>query len=101
MPGGPDNPRILAFKISGQGGITDLAFNLPLEHDDPVITRAARSLVLTEWKVVKTQAEMQDKMREALEQLRQYEGGSLGDTELTRTRYIVLVSGESLVAPLT
>jgi hypothetical protein len=42
---------------------------------------------------------MQNKAEEALEQLRQYEGGSLGATELMRTRYIVLVSEEDLVAP--
>jgi hypothetical protein len=75
------------------------SFNQPLEVDDPVITRAARALVLTEWKAPKTETEMRNKVSEALEQLRQYEGGVLGATELTRTRYIVLVSKERLIAP--
>jgi hypothetical protein len=68
----------------------------PLNADAPVVQRAARALVLTEWKIAGTAAEMQTKVKEAREQIKQYVGGVLGDTELTRTRYIVIVTTQAL-----
>lgn len=90
---------ILAFKISGQRGITDLAFNEPFEQDDAALSLAARGVVLTEWKVAKTASEVNTRAQEAIEQTKQYKSGTLGDMELVNTRYIVIVSDVYFQAP--
>jgi hypothetical protein len=90
---------ILAFKVDGQRGITDLVFSEPLDVNSPVVHRAARALVLTEWKIANKSADVRAKADEAREQLKDYEGGTLGDIELTRTRFIIIVSEDRFQPP--
>ena len=90
---------ILAFKVSGQRGVTDLAFNEPLQPDDPITAKVARAIVLTEWKVAKTSSEVERRAKEARAQVREYVGGVFGTLELTRTRYIIILSKESIHPP--
>ncbi|THI90456.1 MAG: hypothetical protein CAF41_003545 [Nitrospira sp. CG24A] len=90
---------IWAFKVVAPGGATDLVFGDPVERHAEIMKRTARALVLTEWKLIKSQDEMTRKAQEAREQAAIYSGGVLGDAELKRTRYIVLVCQLDLPSP--
>lgn len=90
---------IWAFKVVAPGGATDLVFDDPVERHAEIMRRTARALVLTEWKLIKSQNEMTTKAQEAREQAEIYSGGVLGDAELKRTRYIVLVCQLDLLPP--
>jgi hypothetical protein len=82
---------IWAFKVNAPGSATDLVFGDPIEGHSPVMRRAARALVLTEWKLVRNPGEIKAKAEEARGQTNFYSTGVLGDIELKGTRYIVLV----------
>lgn len=84
---------IWAFKANAIGERTDLILGVPLEIDEGVIG-AARGMVLTEWKLVRTKDDPDVKKAEAREQANRYSGGGLAGFELDRERYLVLV-GES------
>ncbi len=90
---------IWAFKFMAPGGATDLVFGDPVEHHSQVVRRTARTLILTEWKLVRSLAEIATKAQEAREQAAIYSGGVLGDTQLKRTRYVVLVCQPDLSPP--
>lgn len=90
---------IWAFKVMALGGATDLVFGDPVEHHSQVVRRTARTLILTEWKLVRSPAEIAAKAQEARDQAAIYSGGVLGDTELKRTRYVVLVCQPDLSPP--
>ena len=62
-----------AFKAHGAGARTDLILGTPIKQDDiDRAARAAETMVLTEWKCVRTPSELAAKHEEALSQLRQY-----------------------------
>lgn len=82
---------IWAFKFVAPGGATDLVFGDPVEQHSQVVRKTARALVLTEWKLVRRPDEIMTKAQEGLEQAAIYSGGLLGDAELKRTRYVILV----------
>jgi hypothetical protein len=82
---------IWAFKVGAPGGATDLVFNDPVDKYESIMRRTARVLVLTEWKLINRSTEISAKAQEARTQAELYSGGVLGDAELKRTRYIVLV----------
>jgi hypothetical protein len=90
---------IWAFKVVAPGGATDLIFGDPVEKYAGIMRRTARALVLTEWKLIKNQDEITSKSQEARAQAEIYSGGVLGDAELKRTRYIVLVCESGLTPP--
>lgn len=90
---------IWAFKFIAPGGATDLVFGDSVEKHGQVMRRTARALILTEWKIVKRSGDMMTKAQEARDQAELYSGGVLGDTELKRTRYIVLVCESDLTPP--
>ncbi len=87
---------ILAFKINAAGARTDLVFQEPIKTSD--VSRSAEGLVLTEWKVVKEEAETDRKAQEAIEQTKLYTDSALAGIELRNYRYIVLVSANQLLA---
>lgn len=76
------------FKMSGVGAATDLVFNDPIQAELSAIQRTGRLLVLTEWKRVREERELDEKAAEAVTQAQQYASGVLGALELKRTRYI-------------
>ncbi len=88
-----------AFKVTGIGAATDLVFNDPVEGHSSIIKRTARGLVLTEWKLVKTAKQLNEKAQEGRLQAAKYSKGILGGSELKAIRYIVLVSKSDLTAP--
>ena len=89
---------VWAFKVDAIGGKTDLVLNEPLSPASP-IESTADALVLTEWKVVKTHGDMQDKIKEALKQAELYSSGVLGGIEIANYRYLVMVSERMMKMP--
>ena len=90
---------IWAFKFVAPGGATDLVFGDPIEQHAQVVRRTARALVLTEWKLVKPPNKITVKAEEGRNQAALYSAGVLGDAELKRTRYVVLVCKSELTPP--
>jgi hypothetical protein len=82
---------IWAFKITGSGAATDLVYQEPLVQS-PILQRTARALVLTEWKKAKDDSTARAQSESAIAQAQLYASGVLGDMELKRTRYIILIS---------
>ena len=89
---------VWAFKAHGEKGRTDLILNEPLS-DTSLIEKTSTALVLTEWKVVKADKDLADKIREAFEQTKLYVSGVLGGIELANYRYLVMVSEKSMKMP--
>jgi hypothetical protein len=89
---------VYGFKAVGAGAATDLILGTAIGADDPDLINA-RVLALTEWKAVRSPAEVAAQAEDARRQARQYSAGLLAGTELQRTRYIVLVSETELVMP--
>lgn len=89
---------IWAFKVSAEGERTDLVFGEPLPADDD-LQRAAEAIVLTEWKLVREDSELDDRIAEAASQAQLYRAGVLGGLELANYRYLVFVSQDSLEMP--
>ena len=89
---------IWAFKAHAEQGRTDLILNEPLS-DTSLIERTSTALVLTEWKAVRKESELDTKIKEAYEQTKLYRAGVLGGVELTNYRYLVMVSEKSMKMP--
>lgn len=77
--------------LKGGHAETDLVFGEEVNDVGAGISRAARAIVLTEWKIVSDPKDIEQKAREARRQTDEYEAGVLGDLELKGTRYIILV----------
>ena len=89
---------IFAFKITAEGERTDLVFqdiagNLADEK------RYADGIVLTEWKIVRSEKEAENRFADAKTQAERYAKGVLGGSELTGYRYLVVVSGPQVNVP--
>ena len=89
---------IWAFKANATGGKTDLILNEPLPST-AIIESAADTLVLTEWKLVKSPNELQNKIQEAQKQAEIYSSDVLGGIEIRNYRYLVMVSKNRLEMP--
>lgn len=89
---------VWAFKANATGARTDLILNEPL----PVsltLESAADALVLTEWKLVKSQRDLNAKIQEALKQTEIYSSDVLGGLEIKNYRYLVMVSKKRMEMP--
>jgi hypothetical protein len=89
---------IWAFKASAAGERTDLVLGEKLQIT-PEIESASEALVLTEWKLVRTAAELNPKSAQAFEQAKLYSTGSLAGFELASRRYLIMVSKGRLEMP--
>jgi len=89
---------IWAFKANAEGERTDLVLGEPL-MDLAEAQTTADALVLTEWKLVRTERELQEKITQAHVQAARYAGGSLAGFELAQYRYLVMVSEKNLHMP--
>ena len=89
---------IWAFKVNAAGGRTDLIMNEPLPSFTE-IEGAVDALVLTEWKLVRTNAELFGKIESAKRQAAIYSTGVLGAVELAYYRYLVMVSEHNMAMP--
>jgi hypothetical protein len=90
---------IWAFKIHTTGAATDLVCCEPITEKLGTITRAARTLALTEWKRVRDETKLKEFASAAREQTKIYAAGALGALELKQTRYIVLITERDLLPP--
>jgi hypothetical protein len=89
---------IWAFKVNAQGERTDLVLGEPITDFDE-IERTSEALVLTEWKKVRSAAEVDKKLSDAKAQAGRYTAGSLAGLELAQYRYLVMVSERDLPMP--
>jgi hypothetical protein len=89
---------IWAFKVNAAGGRTDLVYQEPLQ-DTRAVASAAEGLVLTEWKKCGSGDKPERQFAAARTQAKDYAAGVLGGVELTRVRYAILVSEESITIP--
>jgi len=89
---------IWAFKASAEGERTDLVLGEKLQMT-PEIETASEALVLTEWKLIRADAELTTKSAQAFEQAKLYGVGSLAGFELASRRYLVMVSKGRLEMP--
>ncbi len=89
---------VWAFKADANTGKTDLILNEPLPPSS-VIVGATDALVLTEWKKVNSQDELDKNIQTALKQAVRYSSVELGGVELTNYRYLVMVSKEKMDLP--
>lgn len=89
---------IWAFKASAEGERTDLVLQEPIQ-DLQEIRASSEGLVLTEWKIIRNKSELLGKIRDAKKQAIRYSTGVLGGLELSRYRYLVMVSEKRLPMP--
>jgi hypothetical protein len=89
---------VWVFKANATGGKTDLILNEPLPPA-AVIESTADTLVLTEWKLVKSPKELPGKIQEARKQAEIYGSDVLGGIEIRNYRYLVMVSERRLGMP--
>jgi len=90
---------IWAFKTSAQGERTDLVLGGALDFESREVQRSSVGLILTEWKVVRKEAELQEKIEQACEQAKRYRSGILAGFEVASPRYLVIVSQDHLDMP--
>ncbi len=88
---------IWAFKANSEGERTDLILAEPVDLDK--VESTADGLVLTEWKIVRRQGDLSQKIEKAHKQAKRYAGGSLAGVELRNYRYLVMVSEKFLDMP--
>lgn len=89
---------IWAFKASAAGERTDLIFQ-DVISDLAKVEQTADALVLTEWKVVRRATQVQDVIKQAHSQASLYSTGSLAGIELSKYRYLVIVSEDRVTMP--
>lgn len=90
---------VWAFKADASGGRTDLILSEPLPSAT-VIEGTADTLVLTEWKLVKSKNMLSSKIQEAQKQAEIYGTDVLGGIELRNYRYLIMVSESRLEMPV-
>lgn len=88
---------IYAFKVRASGAAKGAAEETDLVYQERpkdlrALDRISDGFVLTEWKVVRTDAAVAAATRKAVQQLHLYASGALGGAKLARTRYVVLVT---------
>ena len=81
---------IWAFKADAIGERTDLVLGTTLAFTARQ-RQAAEALVLTEWKLAKSEADVRDQVDVACKQARRYACGALAGFELRSVRYLVTV----------
>jgi hypothetical protein len=88
-----------SFKSHAPGERTDLVLGTGLAQDDiGRAVQATEAMILTEWKCVRTDDDLQRKYEDAIGQLEKYAAGSLAGFELRSMRYAVTV-GIDRVSP--
>lgn len=89
---------VWAFKAPAEGERSDLILGEPL-RDLFQVEATSDALVLTEWKVVRSPAEVIAQAEQAFRQASIYAGSSLAGFELKAYRYLVLVSKDRVNLP--
>lgn len=89
---------IWAFKTSAEGERTDLVLGQSLVMTDD-LRSSAQGLVLTEWKLVRSESERESKLQQAFDQAKRYCRGILAGFEVASPRYLVIVSQDYCTMP--
>ena len=89
---------IWAFKVDAQGGRTDLVLGEPIT-DIAEAERSSEALVLTEWKIARSDSQVSQKLSEAKNQASKYSAGVLAGFELAGYRYLVVVTEQDVKMP--
>lgn len=89
---------IWAFKVHANGARTDLVYQDQIT-DLASVERMSDGLVLTEWKRLVAKSDPFTIAEDARKQASLYSAGALAGAELTRYRYIVLVSDHDVTVP--
>ena len=89
---------IWAFKTSAQGERTDLVLGQSLAITDD-LRSASQGLVLTEWKLVRSASEFEQKTRDAFDQASRYCEGIVAGFEVASPRYLIIVSEDHYTMP--
>jgi hypothetical protein len=89
---------IWVFKTSAAGEQTDLVYDdsRPIGDD---VKRGSVGLILTEWKIVRSNADLKAQAAHAYSQAHRYKSGILGGTHVASTRYLVMVSEDHIEMP--
>jgi hypothetical protein len=87
---------IWAFKVNAAGERTDLVYQEPVDGEKQSF---ADGLVLTDWKVAKSNSEAPKRFGEALDQAKRYAMGLLAGNELRAFRYVIVVSRDHVSVP--
>lgn len=90
--------RIWAFKIDAAGERTDLVLAERIAQDN-ILYQSVDGLVLTEWKRVENQSDLESRIQAAKTQAKKYSQSSLVNIELSNHRYLVMVSEDYLDIP--
>jgi hypothetical protein len=88
---------IYAFKAHARSARTDLISHEAV--DEILASRTAEGMVLTEWKVAKSQSDAMSKMNDAAIQSDAYAQGVLGGRELRSVRYLIAVTEKQMDMP--
>lgn len=83
---------VYAFKARAAGSETDLVLSEPVEPGEAA--RISEGLVLTEWKIARSQDEVAGKFNEAFEQSVIYPTTALSGVMLRHYRYLIVVTEE-------
>jgi hypothetical protein len=89
---------IFAFKVNAEGERTDLVFQ-DITSNFADGQRYADGIVLTEWKIARSDKEAERQFSAAKTQADRYAKGALGGSELTGYRYLIVVSGPQVTVP--
>jgi hypothetical protein len=84
--------------LNAEGERTDLVFQ-DIEASVADEQRYVDGFVLTEWKIARANSEAEKRFSEAKAQADRYAKGTLGGSELTGYRYLVVVSGPQVNVP--
>ncbi len=80
---------VFAFKVNAEGQRTDLVYSEPPSLH---VIHNTLGLVLTEWKKLQSQTQLDATIKKATQQAQRYTNEGLADIELRDHRYIVIVS---------
>lgn len=89
---------IWAFKAHSPGERTDLVMgHQPVDLEEA--ERSAEAMVLTEWKIARTQNDVNPQVQQAFTQASIYAGSGLAGFELSTIRYLVIVTEDRMKMP--
>lgn len=86
-----------AVKVDATGERTDLILGTRLIVDE--VEKSADALILTEWKVARSEKDLHQKVRQAVNQLKKYSSSSLAGYELSLVRYVIVITERAMQLP--
>lgn len=88
---------VWAFKAYSEKERTDLVLGTAVDTNEA--ERTADAMVLTEWKIARSESDVTSQADQARRQARVYSGSGLAGFELSWVRYVVIVTSDRLPMP--